>query len=241
VKHRRAVVRAAAALGFLALVVGCGSSTPKQATSTTTTTEIHAQLVASRRAATAIVGACLHGDTPHLLPHVEVALRGAQWAHACAALQQHHVELVSATAAVHGDTATVRVHLRTHDNHPRDFDEAWHLAHHGAHGWQLTAMPAVLVGTWDHHNWSHTPTTYHDDHGGTTGTTGTTVHHDDTDHHTVTGTTVHHDDTDHHTVTGTTVHHDETDHHTVTSTTVHHDDTDHVVTGTTVHHDENDH
>jgi hypothetical protein len=158
-------LRAAGAVGFIALLVGCGSSSSSKATSTTVN-RLQVQLVAFRHAATDLLDACLHGDTPHLLPHVETHLRAAQWANACKALRDHHAQLVSAQANVHGSTATVHVRLRTHDSHPRDFDETWHLGYHGSNGWQLSAMPAVMVGAWDHH----------DDH------LGTTVHHVETDH-----------------------------------------------------------
>jgi len=230
-KHARtSFIRAAAALGFTALLVGCGSSPSTQASSTTTG-PLKVQLIASRRAATQLMNACLHGDTPHLLPHVETGLRGAQWENSCKALRDHQTKLVSVKADVHGTTATVRVRLRTHDSHPRDLDETWHFAYHGPGGWQLATMPRVMVGTWDHHDWSSGTTVHHDDHQ--TGTT-TTVHHDD--HQAGTSTTVHHDD--HPAGTSTTVHHD--DHPAGTSTTVHHDDHP-AGTSTTVHHDDTEH
>jgi hypothetical protein len=218
--------RAAATVGFLALLVGCGSSAAKSGAGTTSV-PMNVQLIASQRAATDLVAACLHGDTTHVLSHVESHLRSAQWANACKAFRDHHMKLVSAQTEVHGDKATVHVRLKTHDSHPQDFDEAWDLSYHGHGGWQLATMPAVMVGTWDDHNNTSTTVHHDDDHN------STTVHHGD-DHHNSTSTTVHHGD-DHHNSTSTTVHHD--DDHNSTSTTVHHDD-DH--TGTTAHHDEGD-
>ena len=145
------LLRAAAIVGCIALLVGCSSSTSPQASSTTTN-QLKVQLIAARHAATDLLDACLHGDTPHLLPHVETHLRAAQWPNACKALREHHTKLVSAEAAVHGNAATIHVRLQTHDGHPQAFDEMWHLTDHGKDGWQLATMPAVMVGTWDHHD-----------------------------------------------------------------------------------------
>jgi hypothetical protein len=215
-RARRTLLFAAAIAGSIALVVGCSSSTSKQASSTTAN-QLQVQLIASRRAATELLDACLHNDTPHLLPHVETHLRSAQWTGGCKALRDHHMKLVFARADVRGNTATVHVRLRTHDKRPRDFDETWHLSYHGPDGWQLATMPALMSGAWDQHGGNTVTTVHHDDHQTGTSTTG---HHDDHQGGT-TATTIHHDE--HQTGTSTTIHHTETG----TSTTIHHTETDH--------------